>query len=224
MEPDLRLTLPAVLLVFVMWCGGCHPLPAGGLAAVRRISDQPRTGNVYLIRGWRDLYSTGIDQLADELRRAGISAHAYRDSQWHDLAGALKEIYAVNADHEPLVLIGFSYGADDALRVSDELLRRGLPVDLVITVDPVTPPPVPANVVTCYNYFQTNGVWDVFPWLRGVPLSRVGVGRLVNVDLRKSRTDLLEPNTSHSNIASNPRLRREIVARVMEVCRTREAR
>jgi len=207
-----------------MWSGGCHLLPAGNLAAVRHVSDQPRIGNVYLIRGWRDLYSAGIDQLADDLRASGVSAQVYRDAQWRDLARALKQAYSVNADHEPLVLIGFSYGADDALRVAEELLRRGLPVDLVITIDPVTPPRVPENVVTCYDYYQTNGVWDAFPWLRGVPLSRSGVGKLVNVDLRKSRPDLVEPNTSHSNIASNPKLRQEIVARVLEVCREREAR
>lgn len=162
-----------------------------------------------------------MDQLADELRHQGVAAEVFRDSQWPDLADALTRQYAINTEHDPLVLIGFSYGADDVLRVADVLQRRGLAVDLLITIDPVTPQGVPANVVTCFNFYETNGFWDAFPWLRGVPLKAVGVGKLVNVDLRRKRPDLLEPGTAHSNIAANPRLHREIIARVLEVCRPR---
>lgn len=210
-----------MLVGLVICAGGCQPLPAGSLAEVRAVSDRPRIGNVYLIRGWRDAYSAGVDQLAAELRQAGVAAHVYRHAQWQALAGALEQAYATNADHEPLVLIGFSYGADDALRVCDAMFRRGLPVNLVITIDPVTPLAVPGNVVACYNYYQTNGVWDVFPWFRGVPLAAAGDGRLVNVDLRKSRPDLVEPSTAHSTIAASPGLHREIIARVLEICRAR---
>lgn len=210
-----------LVLVISVMCAGCHALAPGDVAVLRPVSNGVREGNVCLIRGWRDLYSEGMDRLAGELRERGVAAEVFREVQWTDLAGALKQQYAINTDHDPLVLIGFSYGADDALWVADELQKRGLAVDLLITIDPVTPPPVPANVVACFNYFETNGPWDAFPWLRGVPLKAVGVGRLVNVDIRRTRRDLLEPDTSHSNIAANPKLHREIVARVLDVCRPR---
>jgi pimeloyl-ACP methyl ester carboxylesterase len=211
-------------LVISVMCVGCHALAPGDVGVLRPVSSGARAGNVCLIRGWRDLYSAGIDRLADDLRERGVAAHVFRDEQWPDLADALKSQYAINTDHDPLILIGFSYGADDALRVADELQKRGLAVDLLVTIDPVTPPAVPANVVTCLNFYETHSFWDVFPWLRGVPLKAVGIGRLVNVDIRRTRRDLLEPNTAHSNIAANPKLRLEIIARVVEACPPRRAR
>lgn len=213
-----------LLLLVIVICTGCHALPSGDVTILRPVSAGARAGNVCLIRGWRDLYSGGLDRLAEELRQQGVAAEVFRDEQWPALAAALIRQYAINTDHDPLVLIGFSYGADDALRIADEMNRRGLAVNLLITIDPVTPPAVPQNVVSCFNFFQTNGFWDAFPWLRGVPLKAVGVGRLVNVDIRRTRPDLLEPDTAHSNIAANPNLHREIVARVLEACPPRRER
>lgn len=175
-------------------------------------------GTVFLVRGWRDLWSEGIDQLAEQIRRNGMNAQVYRESQWRELAEAIDYRYRSNALTRPLVLIGFSYGADDVLRIAERLARDSIPVDLLITIDPVTPPQVPGNVRVCYNYYQTNGIWDLFPWLRGIPLSASRPGQLVNVDIRRQRTDLLEPNTSHATIAGNPKLHREIVSHVREIC------
>jgi hypothetical protein len=199
---------------FVIFVTGCHPLPAGDLAAVNASQHAPRAGKVFLLRGWRDLYSAGIDDLAAKLERTGVSAHVYRVAQWPQLAEALAQKPA----RHPLVLIGFSYGADDVIEIARKLEAVHEPVDLLITIDPVTPPSVPDNVKVCYNYFQTNGIWDVFPWLRGIPLPADGKAKLINVDIRAQRPDLLEPNTAHSNIAANPKLHREILQRVLEIC------
>lgn len=168
------------------------------------------------MRGWQDLWSQGIDRLATELDEQGLDAHVFRAAQWHEVADAIdRSNIPLN---EPLVLIGFSYGADDALEISRRLHR---PVDLVIAIDPVTPPPVPPNVNVCYDFYETNGVWDAFPWLRGIPLRSDSPKQVVNVDLRKERPDLIEPRTSHSTIAENEKLHREIVRKVIEVCRER---
>jgi pimeloyl-ACP methyl ester carboxylesterase len=157
-----------------------------------------------------------MDQLADQVARAGIDTHVYRENQWTALERAIDRKQRSDSPARPLVLIGFSYGADDVLRIAQDLGRDGIDVDLLITIDPVTPPPVPGNVRRCYNYFQSNGIWDLFPWLRGIPLRTSRPGQLINVDLRRDRRDLLEPNTSHATIAANPKLQREIVARVIE--------
>ena len=207
-----------MLLAVVALAPGCQSLPPGRLGAVQPVSNEPRSGAVYLLRGWQDLYSRGIDQLAIQLRETGVRAEAYRASQWHDLAAMIARRYTRAPAREPLVLIGFSYGADDVLLIARELRRNNVPVDLLVTIDPVTPPPVPGNVRLCYNYFQTNGIWDVFPWLRGIPLASAGAGRLFNVDLRRQRPDLLEPGTGHSNIAANPKLHRAVIEQVLAVC------
>jgi hypothetical protein len=198
--------------------GGCHALPAGRLDAARPEVAVPRRGSVYLVRGWQDLWSDGIDRLCTEIRDTGAGAEVYRESQWQDLADAIDKRYRADPAPGPLVLIGFSFGADDVLRIAAKLQRHSIRPDLVITIDPVTPPPVPANVRSCYDYYQTNGIWDVFPWLRGVALTSSAPGQLINIDIRRQRPDWVKPSVSHATIAGNAGLHREIVKRVTDVC------
>jgi hypothetical protein len=185
---------------------GCARLPAGDLALIRKTAP-PR---VCLVRGYLDWYSTGIDELAAELRSRGISAEAFREEQWSQVADALRM-----HPHSPLVLIGFSYGADDVILISRRLDQAHLPVDLLITIDPVTPSNIPPNVKRCINYYEPNGFWDLFPWLRGVPVACDPGVTAENINIR-ARKDLNEPDTSHAKIAGNPKIHREIESLLME--------
>lgn len=170
------------------------------------------------------MYSAGIDQLGGEMTDAGMNALVFRASQWRDLARVIEERWNTDTTKKPLVLVGFSYGADDVLRVAQQLKLRGILVALIITIDPATPPAVPGNVRQCINYFEPNGVWDIFPWLRGIPLhAESDSTTLLNQDLRKDRRDLLEPNTSHANIAANPKLHREIIAQLRTILKIDDA-
>jgi hypothetical protein len=211
------------LLLLLLWAAGCNSLPPGpaGAAATRPALTFPRSGEAYLLRGWRGLWSEGIDRLGDELRGAGVDAEVFRADQAGELGDALVDRFSKRGRHVPLVLIGFSYGADDAVLVAAKLARAGIRLDLLLTIDPVTPPAVPGNVKLCRNYYQSNGPLDLFPWLRGIPLEpaeRFGpAGRLVNVNIR-DRPDLLEPGTSHATIAGNEQLHRVVVEEVLRVC------
>ena len=187
------------------------------MSAVATPSNLARTGHVYLIRGWQDLFSGGIDTLAAELRDAGVASDVFRASQWQELAVTIANRYS-ESSHEPLALIGFSYGADDAILIARRIAARGVLVDLLVAIDPVTPGPVPANVRTCYNFYKSNGVLDILPWFRGVALESDAAVRLCNVDLVRVRNDALQPYTSHSNIAANPKLHQVIVEKVLAVC------
>jgi len=167
------------------------------------------------------LWSEGIDRLGDELRGAGVDAQAFRADQAGELADALVNRFGKPGPRVPLVLIGFSYGADDAVQIAAKLDQAGIAVDLLLTIDPVTPPAVPANVRLCRNYYQSNGLMDLFPWLRGIPLEPgPGFGppdRLMNVNIR-DRPDLLAPGTSHATIAGNERLHRVMLREVLSIC------
>jgi surfactin synthase thioesterase subunit len=207
-------------LILLLGCcaSACQSLPPGRIDAVAARSTLPRSGHVYLIRGWQDLYSKGIDTLAAELRDAGVASDVYRASQWQELAAAIANGYPRSSSQEPLVLIGFSYGADDVILVARHIATMGVVVDLLVTIDPVTPAPVPGNVRECRNFYKPNGVLDVFPWFRGVPLASDRVVRLCNIDLPRDRSDLLQPDTSHFNIAANPKLHLAILEKVLAVC------
>src|SRR5690349_2226995 len=101
-----------LLFAFAAGCAHTHP---GNLAMVTPVSDQPRAGNVYLLRGWIGIFSGGIDQLTTSINENGVRAHVYQDDQWKSLTAAIKAKYANAPEVEPLVLIGHSYGADDAI-------------------------------------------------------------------------------------------------------------
>src|SRR5215475_730940 len=113
-----------------------------------------RAGHVYLIRGFIGLFSYGIDRMTDKVAATGVAAHVFQEDQTAVLGATIVEKYKAQQNHEPLVLIGHSLGADDAIIISKMLEKEGIPVDLLITVDPTKPPKVPGNVKLCYNYYQ----------------------------------------------------------------------
>jgi len=213
-----------VLLLILLLCGGCATTRPGALASVQATSDADRAGNVYLLRGFIGVFSSGINSLTEKLNAAGVRAHVYQDDQWKALAQTIRRRYAEATAREPLVLIGHSYGADDALRIARELEKSGVVVDLLITLDPVTPPRVPKNVRRCRNYFQSNGVADRLPWLRGVPVQASTSDQVMNIDLRKDRRDLLERDTNHFNIEKNQRVHAAVLDDVLQVCLQRTQR
>src|SRR5205085_6729878 len=109
-----------ILLGLVL--SGCNGLTPGEISAVAPISDRPREGNVYLVRGWIGVFSTGLDTLGEEVNDSGVRALVYQGSQWPDLASEIARKYSgAGVSREPLVLVGHSYGADDALRVARAL-------------------------------------------------------------------------------------------------------
>ncbi len=145
--------------------------------------------------------------------------YVYQDDQWRTLANTIKEKYK-GTNSEPVILVGHSYGADDVVRIARELNSGGVPVDLLITLDPVTPPNVPGNVKSCINLYQTNGIADALPFLRGVKLEKEKDSKtvLVNANIRKERSDLLEPGTDHFNIEKKGKIHDEVIKQVLAIC------
>lgn len=196
----------------------------GSLDRVQAHSDRPLAGNVYLLRGFIGIWSYGIDHLGAKVDAAGIRASVYQEDQWSKLCDAIIATYKAERDHEPIVLIGHSYGADDTLRIARRLQEHDITVDLIVTLDPVTPPEVPANVRLCYNIYQSN-VLDAMPFFRGVPLKTETPeqANLQNVNIRTDRRDLIEPGTDHFNIEKNERVHAEVLRKVQEFCPPRNA-
>jgi len=217
--------LPAtILLTTLLFAGGCAGMKPGNIAFVQPVSDKPRAGNVYLLRGWIGIFSTGIDQLTLKLNDQGVRSQQFQDDQWRSVANQIIKTYKGAKDPEPLVLVGHSYGADDVVHIARKLEADGVVVDLLITLDPVTPPEVPTNVKVAYNLFQSNGIFDVLPVLRGVALKpgKAFAGELRNVDIKKDRRDLLEDGTDHFKIEKKSRIHNAIMEEVLTHCLDRE--
>src|SRR6266850_3363255 len=201
---------------------GCASMTPGNIARVQPTSDQPYAGNVYLLRGFIGIWSYGINDIGKKIADAGIRASIYQENQWGEVCDAIIQRYKDNPNHEPLIVIGHSYGADDAIKMAKKLREHNITIDLVITLDPVTPPKVPTNIGLCYNIYQP-GMLDMLPFFRGVRLEAEDPRNLQNVNIRADRRDLLEPGTDHFNIEKNKLIHNEIVKKVKEFCPPRAA-
>ena len=195
----------------------------GSMGAVQPVSTAPRAGNVYLLRGWIGIFSTGIDNLGIKINRAGVHGQVFQDDQWHGLAATIIEKYKDVKDPEPLVLVGHSYGADDIIQIARELEKEHVAVDLLVTIDPTTPPPVPGNVRLCYNLYQPN-LLDGMPFLRGIALKADPDfhGKLQNVNIRADRKDLLDGDVNHFNIEKKDKIHQEAIKQILAICPPRQ--
>jgi hypothetical protein len=165
----------------------------GALAA------EPR---VLLLRGWLSVFSGGLDRLADELKARGINAEVRRHLYW---TTAVSEIVRDRAAGKtgPLILVGHSQGGNDAIEIARALQISHVPVDLVVTLAPYLPKPVPANVGRAINYYQGGG------W--GSPLTAdAGFrGKLSNFDLAG------DPTIFHFNIDKSDRIQADILREIL---------
>jgi hypothetical protein len=222
-----RLFIPIFLLAVAgSFSGGCVSLSSmkpGKMEWIQASSTSPRAGNVYLIRGLIGAFSGGIDTLTVKIDQAGINAHVFQEDQKELIAQTLVNTYKNNPDHEPIILIGHSLGADDAIMAARELEKVGVPVDILVTIDATRPPKVPGNVKVCYNYYQPS-VFDGTGILRGIPLETEPnfTGKLYNMNVRGEYKNLLEWDTNHVNIDKNNKIHADVLAKLMPVCMPRE--
>lgn len=214
-------TIAALTLVGVL-STGCASISPGKTEAIQPVAAaaSPRVGQAYLFRGFIGIFSTGMNSLGDELTAQGVTANVFQADQWASVADTIAERYANRGDVEPVVLVGHSYGADNIVRIAQRLKDKNVKIDLLVTLDPVTPPKVPANVKKVVNLYQSNGVFDAMPWLRGIPLQQEtpDAVQLANVNIRTDRTDLLTDGLNHFNIEKTAPVHAEVIKQIEQVC------
>src|SRR5256885_1168203 len=121
MGATMRRDVALMMTVGMAWCallGGCSAMTPGRMQAVQAYSSAPRAGNVYLLRGWIGIFSTGIDRLGEKVNANGVKGEVFQDDQWRELAATIAEKYKTAPNAEPLVLVGHSYGADDIVGIA----------------------------------------------------------------------------------------------------------
>src|SRR5262252_1244507 len=162
---------------------------------------QPRA-HVYLLRGLMNVFSLGMDTLADELRRHGINATVHNYAEWQTLADRAAADYKVGKE-APIILIGHSYGADAVMEMAAYLGRKGVPVALVVPFDGTQSFAASGNVARVLNLTQRD-----YAYMRGGPGFH---GTLANVDVSS------DPSIDHINIDKSPRLHARVVSEVLAI-------
>jgi alpha-beta hydrolase superfamily lysophospholipase len=111
---------------------------------------------VILLRGWFGVFSTGLDNLADELKAKGINAEVAGHLYWTKAVSEILEERAAGKAG-PIVLVGHSQGANNVIDIARSLASKNVPVDLLVTLAPFLQYPVPSNVARAVNYYQSPG-------------------------------------------------------------------
>jgi hypothetical protein len=164
----------------------------------------PSQVRVDLFRGLADIFSRGMDTLADKLNRQGYSARVYSTGSWQSVARRIAD-QSARGQKDIVVLIGHSLGANATLDIANELNKSNVPVELIVTFDATEPHPVPKNVLHLVNFYQNNGFGKKISPGPGFQ------GELTNLDLTA------DANIRHITIDKSDRLHAYAVAKIAEI-------
>ena len=178
------------------WCW--YPLQAAALAllmlafsigvSLAQVASNPKPhDHVYLLRGFANVFSLGMDQIATKLQHQGIDTTVDNYLSWPTLAGEAAAEYK-SGRVRTIILVGHSSGAVAVTSMATRLSELGVPVKLAIGLDPTSHMAASGHVNRYVNYYIANGIGD--PVDKGPQFS----GVLQNVDL-KHMSDV-----SHFNI------------------------
>jgi len=163
---------------------------------------QPRA-HVYLLRGLLNIFSLGMDSLAEELKGRDVDATVHGYSEWQTLADQAAADYKARKE-APIILIGHSLGADAVMEMAAYLGRKGVPVALVVPID-CTKSFAASDNVARVLYLTHSGTY-------ASPKGGPGFhGTLATVDVSS------DPDIDHINIDKSPRLHARVVAEVLAV-------
>jgi pimeloyl-ACP methyl ester carboxylesterase len=161
-----------------------------------------RPGHVYLYRGLLNVFSLGLDSLGSKLEAVGVASSVSNHTLWSsDADNIIAKWQAGN--HEPIILMGHSAGADATISLARKLAPYKIPVALIINFDPVSPDPVPSNVKQIVNYYVPAG------WGQAVAPDKSFKGKLANMNENAI--------TNHFSIDKDDSLHRQAIARVLAV-------
>jgi alpha-beta hydrolase superfamily lysophospholipase len=170
-------------------------------AAAQSAHSQGRP-HVYLVRGLINIFSLGLDAVADRLRNQGINATVHNHIEWLALTqNAVDECKSGLASQ--IVLVGHSLGATAVIDMADRMSQAGVEASLVVSMDPVTRPTATGTMRKLINYYISNGVGQ--PVDRG-PGFR---GTLQNVDLKNN------PEGGHIFLTNSTAMQQKIYSDVM---------
>ena len=162
---------------------------------------QRNAPHVYLLRGFMNVFSYGLDELADKLQRRGIQAtlHSYTDGP--ALAAAALQDYK-SGRVRTIIIMGHSMGAGAAVEMAEDLGHANVPVALVVTFDGAGGRTVPTNVKRLVNLYAANGM--------GAALNppQKYRGTLINWQSK-------DPDMGHMAVAASPELHQRVIGYVL---------
>ncbi|WP_445558180.1 lipase [Ochrobactrum sp. BTU1] len=174
-----------------------------------RRSSLQSDASIHLLRGFANIFSRGLDQIATDLRSAGIEAIVHNHSAWRSVAATIIADYK-SGQKRSVVLIGHSLGANAIISISEELAENGIRVDLLASFAATAPAPIPRNVKHAINYYFSENGWGL-PLVAGPRFK----GKLENRDYSRAK------DIGHFNIDKQRALQVEVERQIMLIVKRR---
>jgi hypothetical protein len=208
----IKMILKTILLVSVIFTLSVSsraetspvPLPQVSRSAYELVARKSNyQGDVFLLRGFADIFSLGLDEMGAKLNARGIKAQVIRHTSWRYAALTIianQKKYG----RVPVVLIGHSLGANAIIRIADYLKKHRIIVQYLVTFEPTRRLIVPSNVSVAVNYYLSNSSM-------GLPLekARGSRGKFVNKNM------IAIDGIGHFNIEKQAALQRSVINRVL---------
>jgi predicted esterase len=177
----------------------CLLLLGGPFGLANAAAPAPSQAHVYLIRGVFNVFSLGMDEIAQKLTAQGIPATVHNHLAWATVAADAEQEY--KSGRAPLIiLVGHSQGATILPNIIQILEENRVPVALAIGLDSVFPTDISGHVGRYINYYIGNGVGTQ------VAAAKDFHGALENVDVENI------PGMGHVMIDKNETMQQKVIA------------
>lgn len=167
----------------------------------KRAPAQTSQAHVYLLRGLLNIFSLGMDDLAQKIERRGIRATVHNHSEWESLADQIAAGYKAG-NKGAIILVGHSLGADAVMFMGEYLGRKGVPVALIVPFDGTGSFAASSNVQRVMNLTQR----DYAYMKRGAGFR----GELSNIDVSNQ-------GYGHIDIDKSDRLHNMVINRIVGI-------
>lgn len=156
--------------------------------------------HIYLLKGLANVFSTGLDSLADELAARGYKAEVYSHASIGQLADeAAKQ---QKTDKGAVIIIGHSLGADAAVSMAEMMQEKGAKVRLLVTFGLDAQRAAPSNVAHVINFYFNENTITKGPGFKGT---------INNANLNGSE------GINHFNVEKIERLHAKVIAKIRAI-------
>ncbi len=174
-----------------------------------------KPGRIYLMRGLCGVLSMGMNDFAQQLaKKTQLRTASFAYYRGEHLVADLIEQQRLHKLSAPLILIGHSLGADETIIVAKKLQQHHIPVDLIISLDPVKSRPIPGNVKHVVNVY----IGNTFQGMRaivGSPLKAVTPNKTLVENYNLSADQPFKNHgINHYNMTKNKQLRSWLLAQI----------
>jgi pimeloyl-ACP methyl ester carboxylesterase len=194
LRPRLRLLQPIMLTLSLLVL-----LP--GVGAAQATAPSRSQDHVFLLRGAFNIFSLGMDEIADKLRRQGVNTTVSNYLAWSSLADEAAAEYK-SGRVRTIILVGHSSGATAVTEMAARLGQLGVPVKLAIGFDPTSRMTASGHVDRYINYYIPHGMGNA------VDRGRQFSGVVQNIDVEKDSA------ISHFNIDKNRALQEQVLREI----------